>query len=128
MLKKGLWALAAVALTAGIASAGTVDNTAVTFFTVDGLQAVKGTLRVARNSADNNQYIGCSIYAYASGSHSIVCTGRNAAGQVRNCQTSDANMIKVALSLNPASYLFYTLKTDGVTCDRVIAVNESFNL
>jgi hypothetical protein len=37
-------------------------------------------------------------------------------------------MIKVALSLNPASYLFYTLKTDGVTCDRVIAVNESFNL
>lgn len=133
-MKKHVVALAGTSvllslLVAGSALAGAVSNVPVTFFTEsNGQLSVKGNLRTVRNTADTVQYIGCSIYAYASGSYSIVCTSRDATGQTRNCQTGDANMIKQAQSINPASYIYFSLKPDGVTCDRLIVVNESFNM
>ena len=46
---------------------------------------------------------------------------------VLSCTTTDANMLKVVQTLNPASYLYFVANTDG-TCDRIITTNTSSNL
>ncbi|MFL5356440.1 hypothetical protein [Archangium sp.] len=86
-----------------------------------------GTFKSARNSADSQQYIGCSLYAYDTGSFSATCYAYSATGQYASCFTSDADMLKVVQTLNPASYLYFVVNSDG-SCDRVISVNASYNL
>jgi hypothetical protein len=112
---------------AGIASAGSVGNTQVSIFTTNGLDAAKGTLRAVRNSADSTQYIGCSRYAYDTGSTSIVCYANDANGNYRSCSTGNDQMLRVAETLNPAAYLYFVVNTDG-SCDRVITTLTSYNL
>ena len=92
-----------------------------------GQLSANGTLRDARHSTDTRQYIGCSLYAYDSGSYSAICYAYSASGQYASCSTNDANMLKVVETLNPASYLYFAVNADG-SCDRVISVNASFNL
>jgi hypothetical protein len=129
ILRKTISRVAAVGvlLTAGAAVAGSVSNQTVAFSTTGGLLDAKGTFKPVRNSADAVQFIGCSRYAYDTGSTSIVCMATNAAGQSRSCQTSNNEMLRVAENLNPASYLYFVINADG-SCDRVIATNYSFNL
>jgi hypothetical protein len=112
---------------AGLAHAGLVGNTQVTISTTNGLDSANGALRAVRNSADGTQYIGCSRYAYDTGSTSIICYARDAAGTYRSCSTGDDQMLRVAETLNPASYLYFVVNTDG-TCDRVITTLTSYNL
>jgi hypothetical protein len=114
-------------LGAGIASAGSVGNTQVQITTTNGLDAAKGTLRAVRNSADSTQYIGCSRYAYDTGSTSIVCYANDANGNYRSCSTGNDQMLRVAETLNPAAYLYFVVNTDG-SCDRVITTLTSYNL
>ncbi|MFZ5892562.1 MAG: hypothetical protein ACOY0T_16005 [Myxococcota bacterium] len=131
--RRFVWAsgcvLALSLLVGGVASAGTVSNTAVTFFTeTNGQLSARGTLRVARNSADSNQLIGCSVYSYDTGSYSTVCYARDASGATRSCSTGDANMVHVAQSINPASYVYFSINPDASSCDRLIVVNYSSHL
>jgi hypothetical protein len=120
--------LASSLLAAGVTHAGLVGNNPVNIWTDgSGLQSANGTLRDARNSADSLQYIGCSRYAYDTGSNSIVCYARTATGAYLSCQTSDANMISVAESLGSNAYLYFVVNADGWSCDRVIAVRASYN-
>jgi hypothetical protein len=116
-------------LTSGAAVAGSSSNNQVTVWTdaTSGLPAANGTLRAVRNSPDSTQYIGCSIYAYDTGSTSIVCYAMTATGTYRSCWSSNPEMIRVAQTLNPASYLFFEVNSDG-SCDRVISSQVSFNL
>jgi hypothetical protein len=116
-------------LASGVTYAGLVGNNPVNIWTDgSGLQSANGTLRDARHSADSLQYIGCSRYAYDTGSSSIVCYARTASGSYLSCQTSDAGMVRVAETLNPASYLYFVVNADGWSCDRVITVAASYNL
>jgi hypothetical protein len=110
-----------------VARAGSVSNTDVTIFTIDGLDAAKGVLRAARNSSDSIQYIGCSRYAYDSGSDSIVCYAKDELNNYKSCHTGTDSMLRVAETLNPAAYLFFAVNSDG-TCDRVITTLTSYNL
>lgn len=119
--------LGASLLATGVALAGSSSNQQVVVGTTGGLLYAKGTFRPVRNSADSTQYIGCSIYAYDSGSRSIACYATDAVGNYRNCSTSDPGMVQVAASLNPASYLYFVVNADG-SCNRVISVNASYNL
>jgi hypothetical protein len=112
---------------AGLAHAGLVGNTQVTISTTGGLDSANGMFRATRNSADANQYIGCSRYAYDTGSTSIVCYAQNAAGTYKSCNTGNDQMLRVAETLNPAAYLYFVVNTDG-TCDRVITTLTSYNL
>ena len=81
----------------------------------------------ARNSADGTQYIGCSRYAYDTGSTSITCYAQSASGAYKSCYTSNDQMIRVAETLNSAGYLMFAVNADG-SCDRVISALVSFNL
>jgi hypothetical protein len=110
------------------AVAGSSDNTQVGVWTDSyGQLNANGTFKSVRNSADSQQYIGCSLYAYDTGSYSATCYAYSATGQYASCYTSDANMLKVVQTLNPASYLYFVVNSDG-SCDRVISVNASYGL
>ncbi len=113
----------------GATHAGLVDNTQVSIWTdgSSGLQSANGVLRAARNSADSTQFIGCSRYAYDTGSDSIVCSAQNASGTYLSCYTSSSNMLRVAETLSSAAYLYFVVNTDG-TCDRVITMLGSYNM
>jgi hypothetical protein len=132
-MKKGLITallVSGILLASGVTYAGMTGYNPVNIWTDSstGLQSANGTLRDARNSADNTQYIGCSRYAYDTGSNSIVCYARTAAGAYLSCQTSDAGMVRVAETLNSASYLYFVVNSDGWSCNRVISVHASYNL
>lgn len=115
-------------LTSSATYAGLVGNNPVAIWTDGaGQKNANGTLRDARYSADGTQYIGCSRYAYDTGSNSIVCYARDAAGNYASCFTGDDNMLRVAETLNPASYLYFVVNADG-SCDRVITVLSSFDM
>lgn len=121
-------ALCGVLLTSGVTYAGLSGGQTVAIWTdASGQLNANGTLRATRDSADATQYIGCSRYAYDTGSNMIVCYARSAAGAYMSCQTSDAGMLRVAETLNPASYLYIVANSDG-SCDRVITVAASYNL
>lgn len=120
----------AVALVAGAttAVAGMVGGNQVIISTdSSGQLEAKGTFYSVRNSSDTVQYIGCSLYAYDTGSHSATCYARSATAEYVSCHTSDANMLSVVKTLNPASYLYFVVNANG-SCDRVITVNASYNL
>jgi hypothetical protein len=119
--------LAAALLGAGLANAGSVSNQLVVFGTIDGFENAKGALRAVRSSSDTVQYIGCSRYAYSTGSTSIVCQAKNAAGALKSCSTSNDQMLRVAETLNPAAYLMFAVNPDG-SCNRVITTLYSYNL
>jgi hypothetical protein len=129
MIKKLVMAtfVGAILAGAGLAYAGSVSTQQVTIGTTGGMDYGKGALRVARNSADSTQYIGCSRYAYDTGSTSIVCYANDANGNYRSCSTGNAEMLRVAETLNPAAYLYFVVNADG-TCDRVITTLVSYNL
>jgi hypothetical protein len=110
-----------------VARAGSVDNTQVSIFTTDGLDAANGTLRAVRNSGDGTQYIGCSRYAYDTGSDSIVCYAMDSMGAYKSCFTGNDAMLRVAETLNPAAYLYFVVNADG-SCNRVITVLASFDM
>jgi hypothetical protein len=114
---------------AGTAFAGSNSASPVELYTdANGLLAARGALWDARFSADNLQYIGCSVAVYDDGDVLGHCSARNAAGSVRTCGTSDPGLIKNIQAINTASFVYFALNADGETCDRVIAVNSSYNL
>jgi hypothetical protein len=120
----------AATLVAGVttAVAGMSGGQQVNIWTdSNGLLNANGTFQNTRHSADSVQYIGCSLYAYDSGGYSATCYARSASAQYTSCFTTDANMLKVVQTLNPASYLYFVVNADG-SCDRVISVNASYNL
>ena len=122
------WICAVVALAATAAVAGSVDTSTVSVWTdSSGQLSANGTFKPTRNSTDTKQYIGCSFYAYDTGSFFAVCYATSASGQYASCSTTDANMLKVVATLNPASYLYFVANSDG-TCDRVITSNASYGL
>jgi hypothetical protein len=123
----GAFLLAAV-LGAGLAHAGLNGGQQVNVWTDSaGLLNANGTFKTARSSSDSTQYIGCSRYAYDTGSNSITCYAKKADGTYASCFTGNDIMLRVAETLNPASYLYFVVNSDG-SCDRVITVNASYNL
>jgi len=111
----------------GVTYAGLVATGEVNIWTdaTTGLLSANGTLRAARNSADNVQYIGCVRYAYDTGSNSALCYARMANGTYASCSTSDANMISVAETMSSAAYLYFVVNADTWSCDRVISTLAS---
>ncbi|MFZ5893364.1 MAG: hypothetical protein ACOY0T_20050 [Myxococcota bacterium] len=116
-------------LTAGIALAGARGGQMVSLYVDDdGLLAANGSLLATRQSVDSLAHIGCWVQVYADGHRVATCSARDASGATRSCMTEHPGMIKNALSLNSAGYVYFSLNADGSTCDRVIAVNASYNL
>jgi hypothetical protein len=111
-----------------VALAGSVSNQTVAVWTdSSGLTKANGDLEAARHSGDSTQYIGCSLYAYDSGSLSATCYAESATGQYASCSTDSPQMLQLVASLNSASYLYFGVNADG-SCAWVVTVNSSFNL
>ncbi|MCY1023791.1 hypothetical protein [Pyxidicoccus sp. MSG2] len=125
---KKLALVATLVVASSTALAGSSGGQQVSIWTDSlGQTNANGTLSTARFSSDTQQYIGCSLYSYDTGSFSATCYATTATGQYASCYTSNADMLKVVQTLNPASYLYFVANADG-SCDRVISVNASYNL
>lgn len=71
-----------------------------------------GNLHAVRQSEDNIQYIGCTVYAGKFGS-SATCYARNALGATLTCSTTDEEMIRMANSVKAESTLYFERGADG---------------
>jgi hypothetical protein len=65
-----------------------------------------GSLYDTRASADNVQYIGCSLSSNG-GPASLICEAKNAASEKLVCQSTNAELIKVGQSLSDSSYIYF---------------------
>src|SRR5262245_50561129 len=94
-MKKLAFGLALVAFAlATVAVAGSSSNQQVAVWTdANGLTNANGTFLAARHSPDTTQYIGCSLYAYDTGSYSATCYAYSATYQYASCYTSNAQML-----------------------------------
>jgi hypothetical protein len=123
-----------VALTStGSAVAGLTHLVPVTFGTQFGLQTAKGSLRDARDSADNLQFINCSVYAYDStpDNHDTVCVARDATGAFRLCGANTPAMRDAAADatagIDAASHVYFVINADG-SCGQISVVRRSIYL
>ena len=112
-------ALAAVA--SGTAWAGLKSNSTVFINTTT--RIANGNLGAARNTADAVQYIGCYTNALT-GSVSMVCYARDAAGVTVSCNSTSANLLNVVHGLNGDSHLWFSWNTSGA-CTEVDVYNVS---
>ncbi|HEX8822994.1 MAG TPA: hypothetical protein VF794_23905 [Archangium sp.] len=88
-----------------------------------------GSMGSARNSADATQYIGCQLSTnnVSSGSVTVVCFAKNAAGQYVSCVTTDPNYVNVAQSIQSDSYIRFNYDSSvGSTCTYLLVVQNSY--
>ena len=122
VLSTALCALA-VLLTSGTASAG-LKYTAPVYVDAANRYA-NGGLGYARNTSNGVEYIGCSISQY-SGSASMFCSARNAAGSSVSCYSTDAAFIDAARTLGIDEYLSFSANTSGY-CTNLYVEHYSYN-
>ena len=123
MSKSGKLAVAVGVLAAGTAWAGTRYSANVSV-NVTGRQA-SGAMGTAYNSPDTNQYIGCWVTSYSTGTTSVNCAARDAAGMNGWCVTSSAELVKVALSINSESHVRFNWD-EGGNCTQLAVNNFSY--
>jgi hypothetical protein len=114
--------LATASVVSGLAIAGNTSFSQVSF---PSATQARGTLIGARNSADTVQLIMCNTYAYDSGNAYGSCFAKNSAGATKQCFAANAEQIAVMQSVGPASYIAFTIASDGSTCDQVSVTNAS---
>jgi hypothetical protein len=116
---------AAVALLAVLglgtsASAGQKTTTNVVIWPGAFITVAYGSLGTARNSADNNQLIGC-----LSQGSSATCWATDSTGASVSCSTSVAADLAAIHSMNGDSYLLFAWENGTGTCEWVYVRNQS---
>lgn len=77
-----------------------------------GTKTAYGSMVGARNSADNQQFIGCSYVGVSTNPYGI-CHSRNAAGVSGYCTTTQAHHVEQIRGLSNESYLYYQWDASG---------------
>jgi hypothetical protein len=126
-LKLSVQLIAAAALIAGTANAGSSSNQKTSVWTSGSNTYGNGTFRPTRESSSSTEYIGCSVYSYSSGTKSVTCYAKDAQGDYANCHTNNQVMVDTAQNLNSHSYLYFGSDANG-ECTHVITVSGSYNL
>lgn len=86
-----------------------------------------GSLGTASNSADKNQYIGCTIVAVPGTAMSAICDATDAQGQYVRCKTTDPTHIAMIKSLHTDSFLFFERSQESTeTCTGIQVQNRSW--
>lgn len=88
-----------------------------------------GTLSKARLSSDSTQFIGCYIYAFATGTN-VRCSARNKAGSNVSCvfpSNSNSSALAAASSIGPESDVSFSFNQDGY-CSSLSVNNSSIFL
>jgi hypothetical protein len=126
-MKKSLIATFCVAgvVAATAAWAGMKGGTVVAVDAVN--RRAEGSLGNARNSTDNNQYIGCRATANNNGTVSALCWAQGAVANSPyvTCQTTVPQMVNVASALNGDSYVKFAWDAGGL-CTYIIVENDSW--
>jgi len=84
-----------------------------------------GGIGYARNTSNAVEYIGCAI-SQNSGSQSMSCSARNAAGTAVSCYSSDAAFVAAARTLGIDEYISFSANSSG-TCTSLYVEHYSYN-
>jgi hypothetical protein len=95
--------------------------------TTTGMTAM-GSVGSARNSADSTQYIGCQVSTnnVSSGSVTVQCFARNAAGTYLSCVTTDPNYVSAAQAIDSDSYIRFSTESSSSNCTYLLVVDSSY--
>ena len=83
-----------------------------------------GPIGYARNSPDFQQWIGCEIYGTLTGNF-VRCYASTVAGTSASCQTSNSNLLAVAMALNGDDFLTFRWDASG-QCTELRAYKMSY--
>ena len=116
--------IAVAALALGVTPALAGYKTTVPVYIDSAARTALGSLGTVRNSADSNQWIGCSVSSGGTGSPWARCYATNAAGQSVSCTAFDAELVVAAGSIRPTSYVKFVWDTYG-ECTQIRVENWS---
>ena len=89
---------------------------------------VNGGLVGARYSADNKQYIGCNLYAPASGSPQIACYALDSVGKFALCTSTDPRYVEQAQRMTDSSSIVFKVNRANSTCSMILITDSSYGL
>lgn len=105
--------------------AGYVDLSEVEVVT-DLANVGRGTMAGARYSADNRQYIGCTLQH--SGGPFVRCYARDKTGKSLFCTSTDATLVNAAKALTDYSSIAFRLAPGTSSCESLSVSNSSSHL
>ncbi len=106
--------------TAAWAGVKTIYNVGINTST----RAAYGSMGTARSSADSNQYIGCAVLGYSTGSSSVICQAQDASGVAAYCTSTNPAIVTAATSQSGDAYLYFNYDASG-TCTYLYVSNVS---
>jgi len=88
-----------------------------------------GVVGDARNSTDNNQYIGCSVYKTMNGFKNVSCYANDASGtNYTSCTTTNADLVDIVEHIGATSYLYFAKDgAGGTNCFAISISTYSYN-
>lgn len=89
-----------------------------------GARSASGSLGDARNSADTQQFIGCSITTYVGSAPSLGCFAMDTSSNYVGCSSTNADLVATARSINGDSYITFTWDTFSA-CTSLHVTNAS---
>ena len=101
--------------------AGSVSNPGVVIESTSTTHTAYGSMVGARYSADNRQYIGCSINA----APSVVCIAQNSAGNYVGCVSNDPRHIDWVQRMTDSSYIYFEVDRATAGCTLTYIGNGS---
>lgn len=114
--------LAAAVLAGPVALAGERIVTPVTVNTT--ARWATGAIGSVRNTFDNVQFMGCSVYA-TTAAISVTCGARDASGTQVGCSTTTPNLVQAAMSIQTDDYLRFEWDSSG-QCTAITLHKYSF--
>lgn len=123
-LRPAMLALGAAALILGFAT--NVDAGSKQYKPVEVVSNYAwGSMGSARNSGDNNQYIGCTVNTSGS-TPTGNCYARNAAGTLKTCTTTNFYYVEQMKSLASDSYIYFGWNASGQCTTLSIGTMSSY--
>ena len=111
-------------VTVSSAQAGTRTSNEVKI--TDSQRRAEGSLGSARASADNSQYLACTVHSSTTSVY-MSCSARDAAGLYRSCASSSPQLVQAALAVSPGSMIVFTWDAN-YACQTLDVANGSLYL
>jgi hypothetical protein len=111
-------------LPAGLAVAGYKEPPGFGSVTIYA-KAASGNLSAARNSANKDEFIGCSVHSQVGKAPYASCRAQDAEGKQVECGTYDPELVANARSLNGDSAVYFSWVDPG-DCDTITVSNYSY--
>ncbi len=108
--------------------AGSVSTPEVFISDRGGIPYAQGSMVGARYSADNNQFIGCSIRVPPNQPLGIECLALDSASHYLPCLSDDPKHVEAVQAMTDSSYIYFEVdRTRRTTCS-VVAITDGSRL